>query len=109
MKKSKKTKIQQIILVVSGAVSIFASSVVTEHLPVSQRVSDILFAVLLVLGVVLVGWAIKKEANTEQYCCCSCSKVYVPEVNYHLGTRMKTQCPQCQRKTLHVFIPKETV
>ena len=109
MKKSKKTKIQQIILVVSGAVSIFASSVVTEHLPVSQHIREVLFAALLVLGVVLLGWAMKKEANTEHYCCCNCSNVYVPEVNYHLGTRMKTQCPQCQRKTLHVFIPKETV
>lgn len=61
MKKSKKTKIQQIILVVSGMVSIFASSLVAEHLPVSQHVRDILFAALLVLGVALLGWAMKKR------------------------------------------------
>ena len=108
MKKSRKTKIQQAILLVAGAVSIFASSLATEHLPVSQQVRDILFAALLVLGVALLGWAMKKEANTEHYCCCSCSKVYVPQVNYHLGRQMKTECPQCQKKTTHVFIPKES-
>ena len=108
MEKSKKVKIQQTVLLAAGAASIFATSLVTEYLPVSEHVSDVLFAAFLALGVALVGWAMKKEPNTEQYCCCGCSNVYVPEGNYHLGTRMKTQCPHCGKKTTHVFIPKET-
>lgn len=108
MKKSNKTKVWQTVLLVAGAVSLLCSFLASEYIPVNQHISNILFVGFLVLGVVLMGLAMKKEPNTEHYCCCSCSKVYVPQVNYHLGRQMKTECPQCQKKTIHVFIPKES-